>query len=217
MKTIAAILIAAALAACASKPAPPSWQSNAYSSLGGFSDAYLKGDSAIADAEFARARSETASTGRPDLVAHAELVRCATRVASLEFDTCPGFEALAQDASAAERAYAAYLAGRWQGLDPNLLPPQHRAIVGAPPAAAGKSVLDGVADPLSRLVAAGVLLQAGRIAPADIAAATETASQQGWRRPLLMWLGVSAKRAADAGDAAEAARIRRRIDLASKP
>jgi hypothetical protein len=216
-KITAAILIAAALAACASKPAPPSWQSNAYGSLGGFSDAYLKGDSAIAEAEFARARSETASTGRPDLVAHAELVRCATRVASLEFDGCPGFEALAQDASAAERAYAAYLAGRWQGLDPNLLPPQHRAIVGAPPAAAGKSVLDGVADPLSRLVAAGVLLQAGRIAPADIAAATETASQQGWRRPLLMWLGVSAKRAADAGDAAEAARIQRRIDLASKP
>ena len=217
MKITAAILIAAALTACASKPAPPSWQSNAYSSLGGFSDAYLKGDTAIAEAEFARARSETASTGRPDLVAHAELVRCATRVASLEFDNCPGFEALAQDATAAERAYAAYLAGRWQGLDANLLPQQHRAIVATAPAAAGKSALDGVADPLSRLVAAGVLLQAGRITPADIAAATETASQQGWRRPLLMWLGVSAKRAADAGDTVEAARIRRRIELASKP
>ncbi|MFZ3287554.1 MAG: hypothetical protein WA191_11995, partial [Telluria sp.] len=107
-----------ALAGCASKPAPPAWQSNAHGALAGFSDAYLKGHSAIAQAEFARARDETASTGRPELVAHAELVRCATRVASLEFDNCPAFEALAQDASAAERAYAAYLAGRWQGLDP---------------------------------------------------------------------------------------------------
>lgn len=215
MKIPAAILIATTLAACASKPAPPSWQANAYSSLGGFSDAYLKGDTSIAEAEFARARSETASTGRPDLVAHAELVRCATRVASLEYDNCPGFEALAQDANATERAYAAYLAGRWQGLDTALLPPQHRAIASG--AGAGKSALSAIDDPLSRLVAAGVLLQAGRIAPADIAVATETASLQGWRRPLLMWLGVSAKRAADAGDTAEAARIQRRIDLAAKP
>lgn len=217
MKTTAAILLAATLAACASKPAPPSWQSNAYSSLGAFSDAYLRGDTSIAEAEFARARSETASTGKPELVAHAELVRCATRVASLEYDHCPGFQALAQDASAAERAYAAYLDGRWQGLDVAMLPPQHRAIAGAAGAAGGKGALAAIEDPLSRLVAAGVLLQAGRIAPADIAVATETASLQGWRRPLLMWLGVSAKRAADAGDTAEAARIQRRIELASRP
>ena len=217
MKIPAAILIACTLAACASKPAPPSWQANAYSALGGFSDAYLKGDTAIAEAEFARARSETGSTGQPELVAHAELVRCATRVASLEYDNCPGFEALAQDASAAERAYAAYLAGRLQGLDPALLPPQHRAIVSGAGAGAGKSALAAIEDPLSRLVAAGVLLQAGRMTPADIAVATETASLQGWRRPLLMWLGISAKRAADAGDTAEAARIQRRIELASRP
>jgi hypothetical protein len=215
MKIPAALLVAITLAACASKPAAPSWQSNAYGALGAFSDAYLKGDTTIADAEFARARAETASTGKPELVAHAELVRCATRVASLEYDHCPGFEALAQDASAAERAYAAYLDGRWQGLDPALLPPQHRVIVSAAPG--GKGALAAIEDPLSRLVAAGVLMQAGRIAPADIAVATETASLQGWRRPLLMWLGVSAKRAADAGDTAEAARIQRRIDLAAKP
>ena len=212
MKIPAAIVIAATLAACASKPAPPSWQSNAYSSLGAFSDAYLKGDTSIAEAEFARARSETASTGKPELVAHAELVRCATRVASLEYDHCPGFQALAQDANAAERAYAAYLDGRLQGLDPALLPAQHRAI-----ASGGAGGLAAIEDPLSRLVAAGVLLQAGRVSPADIAVATETASTQGWRRPLLMWLGVAAKRATDAGDAAEAARVQRRIELASKP
>lgn len=215
MRIPAATLILLALAACASKPAPPSWKSNAYSSLAGYSDAYLKGDSAIAETEFARARDETASTGRPDLVAHAELVRCATRVASLEYDGCPGFEKLAQDASAAERAYAAYLGGRWQGLDPALLPAQHRAVLAMP--APGAAVLAGIEDPLARLVAAGALFRAGRIAPGDIAVATETASAQGWRRPLLMWLGVSAQRARAAGDTAGLARIERRIELASRP
>ncbi|MES2318655.1 MAG: hypothetical protein V4631_14330 [Pseudomonadota bacterium] len=210
MKNIALIVaLALALGACGSKPAQPSWKANAAGSLTAFSDAYLKGDTGIADTEFARARGEMASTGRPDLVAHAELYRCATRVASLEYDNCPGFAAVAQDASAAEHAYAAYLDGRWQGLDAQLLPEQQRAIV------QGKATLAAIADPLSRLVAAGVLMKTQRIAPADIAVATSTASEQGWRRPLLMWLGVSLKRVQAAGDNAEAARIQRRIELAA--
>ncbi|MBL8339797.1 MAG: hypothetical protein JNM97_23735, partial [Rhodoferax sp.] len=57
------------------------------------------------------------------------------------------------------------------------------------------------------------LLQTGRADPAVIALATETASAQGWRRPLLAWLGVQAQRAAAAGDGAEAERIRRRMAL----
>lgn len=209
MRILPACLTVLLLASCASKPAEPSWRSSAASSLESFTDAYLKGNSAIAANDFARARSEMASTGRADLVAHAELVRCAVLAASLEVGECTGFSALAQDAGAQERAYAAYLAGRWQGLDPALLPEQHRAI------AAGTGALAGVADPLARLVAAGAMLQAGRIAPADIAIATDTASAQGWRRPLLMWLGVSAQRAKAAGDTAELARIERRIALAS--
>ena len=207
-KIILVSLLAAGLAGCGSKPVQPEWKSNASGSLKGFSQSYLKGDTGAAEAEFKRARIEMASTGRPDLVAHAELYRCATRVASLEYDDCPGFQALAQDATASERAYAAYLAGNWQGLDAALLPDQHRAIV------QGKGGIAAIVDSLSQLVAAGVLMKAGRIAPADIKAATETASMQGWRRPLLMWLGVAHKRASEAGDVAEAARIQRRIDLA---
>jgi hypothetical protein len=199
-------LTALALAGCASKPQPPAWQPDARNALDAFTDAWLHGDTAGADAEFARARRATASTGRFDLVAQAELVRCAARVAALEVD-CPGFAALAGDATPAQRAYAAYLDGRWQGLDALLLPEQHRAVV------AGGS-LAGVADPLARLVAAGALLKAGRIAPADIASAVDTASHPGWRRPLLAWLGVQEARARAAGDAAAAEQIRRRRALA---
>ncbi|NHZ35690.1 hypothetical protein [Massilia rubra] len=215
MKTIyLTALTAAVLAGCSGNPPPPAWKGNAGSALASFSDAYLRGESGIAATEFARARAEMASTGRPDLVAHAELVRCATRVASMEYDTCPAFEALAQDATPAERAYAAYLAGRWDGLDAGLLPEQHRAVVASARASDGKSVLAPIADPLARLVAAGVLMRQARIAPADMVVATDTASEQGWRRPLLTWLGVSLKRAQAAGDTLEAARLQRRIDLA---
>jgi len=201
-------LLALVLAGCASKPAPPSWQPNAKDALDGFTDDYLRGNTAAANAEFARARRETTSTGRADLVAQVELVRCATLAAALEFDDCPGFAALALDATAQQRAYAAYLAGRWEGLDVAALPEQHRAVVGT-------GSLATVADPLSKLVAAGALFKAGRIKPGDVEAATETASAQGWRRPLLMWLGVQQKRAEAAGDAASAEQIKRRIALAS--
>jgi hypothetical protein len=59
-------------------------------------------------------------------------------------------------------------------------------------------------------------MKAGKITPADIANAADTASNQGWRRPLLAWLGVQEQRAQAAGDAAAVQQIRRRIALASE-
>lgn len=197
-----------ALAGCASKPQPPSWQPNARDALTGFTDAWLHGDTPAADADFARARRETASTGRFDRVAQAELVRCGVQAAALDFE-CAGFTAIAQDATPAQRAYADYLAGRWQGLDATLLPEQHRPVVAG-------GALAGVADPLARLVAAGARFKAGRATPADIETAVQTASDQGWRRPLLAWLGVQEQRAQAAGDAQAVERIRKRIALASE-
>jgi hypothetical protein len=203
-----ALLFAMILAGCASKPQPPSWQPDAHSALDGYTDAWLHGDTAAADAEFTRARRATASTGRFDNVAQAELVRCAARVAALVYE-CPGYAALAADATPAQQAYAAYLEGQWQGLNAGLLPEQHRGVVAG-------GTLAGVQDPLARLVAAGALMKAGRIAPADIANAVDTASTQGWRRPLLAWLGVQEQRAQAAGDNEAVQRIRRRIALASE-
>jgi hypothetical protein len=60
-----------------------------------------------------------------------------------------------------------------------------------------------------------VALRNQSINPAGISAAVDIASAQGWRRPLLAWLGLQEKRAADAGDGETAARIRRRMELIS--
>ena len=201
-----AVLGTLLLAACAGGPPPPDWQFEAHGALQIYKAAYLKGDERSAGLEFARARREFSSTGRAERVAQAELTRCALRTASLELDDCPGFAPLAADAGPAARAYAAYLAGRWDGLDASLLPAAQRAVVAGGAAAP-------IEDPLSRLVAAGVLMRTKRIAPPDIAAAIEAASAEGWRRPLVAWLGVEEQRAQAAGDAAAAASIRRRIEL----
>ena len=222
-RVTAAIAATALLGACASGPAPPQWRLDARGALDAFESAWLRGQARVAEQEFVRARSELASTGDARLVAQAELTRCALQVASFEFDECPGFQPLAQDAGPAARAYAAYLAGAWRGLDAALLPAPHRSVATLPGAAspqagpgpqgAQTAELAAIADPLSRLVAAGALFRVGRGTPADIAVAVDTASAQGWRRPLLAWLGVQEKRAQAAGDAQAAAAIRRRIEL----
>lgn len=198
----------ALLAACGSTPPPPDWQMNAKGSAERAAEAWLSGNTKIEEVEFLRARNEVARTGQPSLVARLELTRCATRVAALMFEACTGFEAVAGDAAPAEKAYARYLAGQASADDAKLLPAPHQGLVGAQGAD-----LKGIDDPLSRLIGAGVLVQRSAATPAVVEAAVETASQRGWRRPLLAWLGVQLKQAQAAGAADEAARIQRRIDL----
>lgn len=222
---LAALLCSAAIvmAGCASKPVEPAWRGDAADALEHYTAAYLAGNSALAASDFARARDAMSSTGRPDLVAHAELVRCAAATASAAGGTCAGFLPLAAEATAAQRNYAAYLAGQWQAVDSALLPVQHQSVVKAAPVAAAAAAaaasapspaLAAISDPLSRLVAAGATLQAGRLTPGDIGLAIDTASGQGWRRPLLAWLGIAVQRAKALNDSAEVARLERRIALA---
>lgn len=231
------LTLALALAACSSGPPTPDWQMNAQSSVQRFETAYMEGNGPVEETEFKRAREQVARTGQIDLIARMELIRCATRVASLVFEECAGFERLRQDAAPADRAYADYLAGKLADADVALLPEAQRAVGAAlagvaaghaanaaAPAStastasiqadsAATAAVQAIADPLSKLVAAGVLLRANRATPALLAAAADAASGQGWRRPLLAWLGAQALRAEQAGDAAEGQRIRRRMAL----
>jgi len=216
MRRAAALLAGSALlAACASGPPVADWESNAKAAMDQAIAAYLAGDTRVANTDFERARSQIARSGRVDLLARAELVRCAARVASLVFEPCEGFEKLRADAAAPERAYADYLAARVQPQDIALLPAQQRAVamaLGKDNAVAAADVR-GIEDPLSRLVAIGVLFQAGRADPTMIALAADTASAQGWRRPLLAWLNVQLALAEKAADAGESARLRRQIGV----
>ena len=216
----------ALLASCSSAPPVPDWQGNTLGAVKSFTSAYLAGDSKVADFEFVRSRTEISATGRPDLVARVELVRCAVRLASLELDTCAATQLKTPDLAAPERAYALLLDSGQAGVSGNfvapldasqiaLLPEQHHPMFAARDDNARVATLSTMTDPLARLVAAGVLFGQGQLPPAGVDVAVNTASEQGWRRPLLAWLGVQLKLAQNTGDAAASARIQRRIDVAS--
>ena len=199
------------LTACASAPKAPDWQLEAKSAMDRSVAAYLQGNVRIEAAELTRARTQLSSTGRADAMAGAELLHCAARVASLVREPCTGFEALRVDATEAQRAYADYLRGQVTPAKIALLPASQQAAAGR--TADDGNPLQGIDDPLSLLVAAGVLLETGKANPTTIAQAVDAASSQGWRRPLLAWLGVQAQRATHAGHTAEAERLQRHIKL----
>ena len=212
------VLGVAQLLACSNNPPTPDWQVNSHGALNSYTVADLSGNSAVANVEFTRARQEIASTGRPDWLARVEAVRCAVRVASLVLDDCAGFNPFRTDAAPAEQAYVRYLSGQapLTGPQTDLLPAQHRAVLASRDEGSRIASLNAMADPLARLIAAGVLLQQGLLSPAGVQIAVRTASDQGWRRPLLAWLGVQLKLAQTHGDATAQAAVQRRIDLVGR-
>lgn len=213
-----ALTAALLVAACGSAPPAPAWRGAAKADVDLAVAAYLGGDSHAEARAFDRARDEVASTGQPALMARIELMRCAAHVASLDFSPCSGYQRWQRDAAPAEQAYARYLAARAPAADQlPLLPAAQQPAAQALAASGGDAsveALQTIADPLARLISIGVLFEAGRASPAAIALASDTASAQGWRRPLLAWLGVQAKLASQAGDADALARLQRRIALA---
>ncbi|GKS85962.1 hypothetical protein AVMA1855_17440 [Acidovorax sp. SUPP1855] len=204
----AALLPCLALWACSAKPPTPQWQMNAHGAARNATEAYLSGEPRIAQLEWDRARAEVARTGRPDLLARVELMRCAAQVASLVVEPCTAFEALRADAAPQDQAYADYLAGTIDSAAAARLPEPQRSAW-----AAGTAAQAGLADPLSRLVAAGVWVKTGRETPQVVDFAVEAASAQGWRRPLLAWLTLAAQRADQRGDGPAAAAARRRLSV----
>lgn len=215
MKLAASLLLAASvLAGCGGKPPPPDWKLNAVGLIEDSQRRWLEGDSAGAERALALARSEIARTGRVDLIARAELAACAARVASLDFEACHGYRKLAADADAGDVVYARFIGGAWTGADAGALPAHYADLVRAGDDAAANRAARAIKEPLPRLIAIALLFQNTRAEPASLASALDTASERGWRRPLLAWLKVELARARAAGDEAAAGQLQRRIDLA---
>lgn len=214
-RSLVSVLAAAALlvlVACSHTPPPPDWQLNARGGAERAVDAWLSGNTRVAEAEWRLAERETRRTADPTSLARFALLRCAAQVASLQIGPCEAFVPFAADAAEAERAYDRYLRAQASPADAPLLPPAQRPLV-ALDAVALSARLPQVADPLSRLVAAGVAFQRGQASPALVAQAVDTASAQGWTRPLMAWLMVQRDLARQAGQADEVARIERRLAL----
>ncbi len=212
-RTLTLLAFSTFFAACGGGPPPADWKLNAVSLLEHTQQRWLEGDAKAAELALGKTRAEIARSGRPDLLARAELAACAARVASLDFSPCSGFDKLAADATPGDVAYARFLAGDWSGMDGKALPSHYSTLLAAKEDAVANRAVAEIKEPLPRLIAAALLLKNVRADPATLSLAIDTASERGWRRPLLAWLEVSLIRARNAGDSISSQRIQRRIDL----
>ena len=225
-----------ALSGCANKPSPPGFLSAAQTAMARGSQAYLEGDSRRSAIEYQRAVQLLSQTGRADLIAKAVLTQCAAAVTGLEFQGCLAFDALAQDASQADQAYARLLNGELQAKDVVNLPDTHRQLGSAmakfialkgqtqPTEAELAAVLsEGLAaaeaqtGPFSQLLALALLRRYGWPDGLLWPSGVSLAEAQGWRRPLLAWLEVGLQEKSRSGDVITRERLLRQRQRVLEP
>jgi hypothetical protein len=205
-----------AVVGCASEPVAL-WKQQSSLAASRQEAAFLSGHERAYRSERDYALAVAARSGRLEERATLVLLDCALRVASLEFSGCGEFDQLAVmpgDVLPAQQAYRRYLYG--ESLDSAQaarLPQVHQRILAA---ADPNAALASIKDPLSRLVATSVLLQKGQATAQAIALAVDTASEQGWSRPLAAWLHAQRSLAERVGDSELAAKAQRRLDLLSR-
>lgn len=200
MKRLAIMLWVALLSACGSGgPPPPDWKSDSADLIERYKKHALEGENTLAERYFRQAINATGGAGRVSETARLWLVRCATRRASLIDDDCREYARLAEIQTTAEdRAYYQFVMLQWEGLDTSKLPPQYAALVRAEPARL-HALIAVIEDPLSRLLAAGLVTLRKQADGALLSLAAETASTQGWRQPLLVYLKLLQQKAEQQG------------------
>jgi len=206
------------LGGCSSKPTP-GWIVMGNQQLETFKQHFLTGGQpVVTERHFRKAIEEIKKGGDLDLLGKAWLTRMALEVAVLsEIDAGEYGKIDAAHPVPANKNFYLFLTGDPMAVDGSLLPAQYRsflkALQGGDTVKVEKAVAAMADDPLSQLIAAGISVRRHLENEAILQTAVSTASRNGWKRTLLVWLERLRTFYAATGDAAKAAAIRNRIDL----
>jgi len=219
MKKYFSVMIALLICAC-SQVTVPVWKDKGSRNLEEYKISFLAGKEDASEPHFIKARKEIAAGNDLNLLAIAYLTKYALHTASLEsFDTAEFAKLHRLEPNPANMAYCHFLKGNFGAVDLKLLPAHYAGIMKA---AAGKDVIlaareiSTIGDPLSRLIACGVWV---RYMPYDeniLQTAINTASANGWRRPLWAYLAKLQAYYLEHGQDAKAGVVKDRLELLKK-
>jgi hypothetical protein len=192
MKKFLWIALCLLLAGCGTTKPAASWLSAGYNQLDNYKKHYLSGQDKIAAIEFNDALKEIKKSGDLEILARSYLIRMALQTATLQ--DLAGAEYLKIEAvqpSPANRNFYAFLQGEIAQVDGKLLPVQYSGFVATlrqPREGECLRAIEQMDDPVSRLIAVGILVRLGQENEAVLQSAIATASAAGWKKALLAYM-----------------------------
>ncbi len=215
------LLSAIMLCACGQSSLPVSvWKDNAFRCLEDYKINFLAGKEDATEPHFLKAKKEITAGNDMNLLAIAYLTKYALHTACLEsFETGDFARIYRQEPNPANMAYCHLLKGNFNVVEINLISPRYVGIIKA--AAGDDSALAAreiaaIDDALSRLIACGVWVRYRSSSEKILLIAVDTASSQGWRKPLAAYLNKLQTFYLERGDKDKAVRIQERIELMQK-
>lgn len=170
----------------------PEWMNVSFSQLENYKKNYLIGNDRIAELQFNKAVDEIKKSGNLEILGRTYLTKYGVHVAVLEtFDDKDYLRIDALQTVGQNRTFYHFLKGSFDKIDETLLPKHYEGVLKI--LRKGKSEnaaheISKMEDPLSKLIAAGLLVQNNIYDEGILKIAIDTASQNGWKKALLAYL-----------------------------
>jgi hypothetical protein len=191
-KIICLMMFSLLLVGCGSSKPVPDWTDASFNQLDNYKKSYLSGKERIAEAYFNKAVDEIKSSGDLDILARAYLTKYAVQVAVLEtFDDREYLRIDAVEPVLQNKNFYSFLKGAFDNVDEKLLPQQYAGFLRAFQSGKKDDVAHEISkmdNPLSKLIAVGLLVKKNNDDEIDLKLAIDIASQNGWKKALLAYL-----------------------------
>jgi len=192
-KIICLMMFSILLVGCGSSKPVPDWTYASFNQLDNYKKSCLIGKERIAEAYFNKAVDEIKSSGDLDILARAYLTKYAVQVAVLEaFDGREYLRIDAVEPVLQNKNFYSFLKGAFDNVDEKLLPKQYAGFLRAFQSGKKDDVAHEISkmdNPLSKLIAIGLLVKKDKNDEIDLKLAIDIASENGWKKALLAYLG----------------------------
>ncbi len=204
---------------CGSKQIPD-WLSVSFNQLENYKNNYLSGKDRIAELQFNKAVEEIRSSGNLEILGRAYLTKHAVQVAVLEvFDDTEYLKINALQPVLSNSNFHNFLKGSFDKVDESLLPGQYYGFLKALRKGNTEAIsreISHMEDPLSKLIAVGLLVKMDNFGEMDLHYAIDTASRNGWKKAVLSYLNKLRAFYEKKGETEKAAATKRKIELLKK-
>lgn len=191
-RIVCLIVFSFLLVGCGSSKPVPDWKEASFNLLDNYKKSCLNGKEGIAEVYFNKAVDEIKRSGDLDILARAYLTKYACQVAVLEtFDDSEFLRIDAVEPILRNKNFYSFLKGAFDSIDENQLPQQYVGFLRAFKGGNKDEItheISNMDNPLSKLIAIGLLVRKNNADETELTLAIDVASQNGWKKALLAYL-----------------------------